>query len=338
MNHHSDLLEDLTGLISTPALLGLPPAKWLMQDLIPEQGFVGLYGAPSSAKSFIALDWAMCVSSGRPWLDHAVAQTPVVYVAAEGGRGIQQRVRAWMEHYGVPSLPNIYWLLEPLYVREEGVVADFVQGLTHADITPGLIVLDTLSRSFGGGEENASADMGHFVDCVTKLAGEYRMASLIIHHKNAQASRERGNTAFRGAADAMFDCTASRGDDGRIIRVELRNDKQKDAIEAEPIYLAPVQGAGSLIFEKTEGPEKKKKGEGVPQPMRKVDMLTLLASHGDGLSFREWMLAAQVPKSTFNRRIKQLTNDLEIYKENGKYFVVPSNTDLAAVGTEGEDE
>jgi len=315
--------------------LGLPPSKWLMDTLIPEQGFVGLYGAPSSGKSFLALDWAMCISVGRPWLGtYRTTQAPVIYVAAEGGRGIQQRVRAWMKHYGYLSLPNIYWLLEPLYVREEGVVENFLTTLEEADIWPGLMVLDTLSRSFGGGEENASADMGDFVDSMTRLAAGRRMAALIVHHKNAVGNRERGSTAFRGAADAMFNCNAARNDDNRIIRVELLNDKQKDDIEAEAIYLAPIKGLGSLIFERTDPPAKKEKGTGVPTPMRKVDMLTLLGGHGEGLTFSEWRLASAVPKRTFARRVNQLIADGEVYKEDSRYFVYPSPTDLV----ESEDE
>lgn len=320
-------------LLSTRELLGLPTVRYLMDGLIPEEGFVGLYGEPASGKSFIALDWAMCISEGRPWLGTVrTTQAPVIYIAAEGGRGIQQRVRTWMSYYGYHDLPAIYFLLSPLYVREEGVVEEFISHLIDIDIRPGLTVLDTLSRSFGGGEENASADMGDFVDQMTRLASEVRMATLVVHHKNAQGSRERGSTAFRGAADAMFNCTAARDkDSNRIIRVELRNDKQKDGIEADPIYLAPVPDiTTSLVFELTDAPAKKDKGTGAPPPpMRKVDMLTLLGGHGDGLTFSEWRLATGIEKRTFQRRLKSLLDDGEIYKnDQGRYFVFPNPSDV----------
>lgn len=319
-------------LLSTRELLGLPPVRYLMDGLIPEEGFVGLYGAPASGKSFIALDWAMCISEGRPWLGtYRTTQTPVVYVAAEGGRGIQQRVAAWMRHYGYRDLGAMYFLLNPLYVREEGVVEEFIDHLIDIDVRPGLIVLDTLSRSFGGGEENASADMGEFVDQMTRLASATRMAALVVHHKNATGTRERGSTAFRGAADAMFSCSADRDKaTNRIIRVELVNDKQKDGAEAEPIYLAPIADVTkSLVFEQCEAPAKKDKGTGVPQPMRKVDMLTYLGGAENGLTFTEWRLGTGVPKATFKRRLNKLMVDREIYKDdNGRYFVYPNNVDL----------
>lgn len=332
------LYEDLT-IYKTPELLGLPPAKWLMEGIIPEEGFVGLYGQPGTGKSFIALDWAMCISKGIPWLGHSTQQRPVIYVAAEGGRGIQTRVREWMRYHQIPKLDAMYWMLNPLYVREEGTVEAFLEKLDYTyeeDLWPGLIVLDTLSRSFGGGEENASADMGHFVDQVTKLAQGRRMAALIVHHMNAMGQRERGSTAFRGAADAMWGCFAERDRDGKILRVELKNDKQKDAAETPSIWVRPIEGLKSLVFEETNPPERKEKGQGIPQSMRKVDMLTLLGTHENGLTFTEWRLASGIEKRKFSRRVKQLLNESDIYRDENRYYVTPSNTDLAELGSDDD--
>lgn len=332
------LYDDLT-IYKTPELLGLPPAKWLMEGIIPEEGFVGLFGQPGSGKSFIALDWAMSISEGLPWLGHKTQQRPVIYIAAEGGRGIQSRVREWMRYHEIDKLSAMYWMLNPLYVREEGTVEAFVHLLDTAfeeDLWPGLVVLDTLSRSFGGGEENASADMGRFVDEVTRLAQGRRMAALVVHHTNAAGARERGHTSFRGAADAMWACSAERDRDGRITRVELKNDKQKDAVETGSIWVRPVEGTKSLIFEETEAPPRKEKGSGLPQIMRKADMLTVLQSHPEGLSYKEWQLACGVPMSTFKKRLRLFIRDSEIYKEERLYFAMPTTIDLA--GLEDEDE
>ncbi len=324
------MYEDLT-LLSTQELLGLPPVQWLLADLIPKEGFVGLVGAPAGGKSFIALDWAMSISEGIPWGTYAVTQAPVVYVAAEGGRGIQQRVRAWMKAHDLLDLPAMYFLLSPLYVREEGTVEAFLEMLEEIDVWPGLIVLDTLSRSFGGGEENASADMGHFVDAITRLAVGRRMAALIVHHTNAIGNRERGSTAFRGAADAMFMCKATKDDKGRIIAIELKNDKQKDAAEMESIWLRPEAVHGSMILEHIEAPEKAKKGPREPAAMRKVDMLKVLAAAPEGMTWNEWRLASGLNKDQFNFRLRRLVNkDGDAFKEGSRYFVTPTTVDLAA--------
>ncbi len=319
-------------LLTTRQLLALPPPEWLMHPLIPENGVIGLYGQPSGGKSFIALDWAMHISEGMAWLgEFPTKQAPVVYIAAEGGRGIQKRVRAWMREYGKEELPGMYWLVSPLYVRDEGVVEAFLAELEKQDIYPGLVVLDTLSRSFGSGEENSSADMGHFTDAVMRLAAGRYMSALVVHHTNATGSRERGHTSFRGNLDAMFSCVSEKNGDGRITLLTLKNDKQKDDVEAPTIFVQPMAGKGlSLVFEKAPAPEaKKRRGEGLPQPLNKAGMLAVLESHPEGLTFTEWMLAARVPKRTFQRRLKQLIEDNEVYRDtDGRYYPYPASEDL----------
>lgn len=331
----SDLAtEPLIDLLSTHDLLRLPPVSWLMEGLIPENGLVGLYGPPSSGKSFVGLDWAMCISEGMPWLGHATKPAPVIYIAAEGGRGIQKRVKAWMQAQGKRELPGMYWLLHPLYVREEGVVEAFLQELEYRDIFPGLVVLDTLSRSFGGGEENSSADMGEFVDSVTRLAAGRHMSALVVHHTNATAARERGHSSLRGASDAMFSCTAEKNGDGRIVRLTLTNDKQKDAVEAQCIYMQPREDVTlSLLFEEAPPPEKKERGS-ADKPMRRQDMLTYLGGHPEGLTFKEWIMGTSVPESTFKRSLAAYKKNSDVYTDGGKYFATPTVTDLANAAQE----
>ena len=42
--------------------------KWLVKNVLPSHGLNLLYGPPGCGKSFIALDIAMCLASGRAWL------------------------------------------------------------------------------------------------------------------------------------------------------------------------------------------------------------------------------------------------------------------------------
>ena len=62
-----------------------------------------LVAPPGEGKSFVALSFALCVAAGREWLGHKVKQGRVVYVAAEGGRGMHKRVRAWRKEHDIRS-------------------------------------------------------------------------------------------------------------------------------------------------------------------------------------------------------------------------------------------
>lgn len=329
--------ESLIDLLSTEELLNLPPVSWLMDGMIPENGLAAIYGPPGEGKSFIALDWAMSISEGLPWMGLATKQSPVIYIAAEGGRGIQKRVRGWMDANKRPELSAMYYLLHPLYVRENGVIEAFLEHLNHIDVFPGLVILDTLSRSFGGGEENSSADMGAFVEGMSRLQKGRSMTVLVVHHTNATGGRERGHTALRGGMDSMFACHSEKNSDGRITLLTLDNDKQKDNVEVGAIYLQPrTDIASTLIFEPAPPPERKKRGEGAPAVPTKASMLTVLESHPEGLTFMEWLYASKVPKRTFARRVKQLMADSEIFKEDGRYFAMATPEDLAEVDRDEE--
>ena len=319
-------------LISTSQLLRLPDPEWLMDRVLPLGAVSVIYGQPETGKSFIALDWSVCISEGLPWLDaHKTKQTPVIYIAAEGGTGIKKRVRALMAHYSITDLIAMHWQVVPLLIREEGVLERTLEKLDDdiEGINPGLIVFDTLSRSFSSGDENASADMTHFVDKIIDLSTRKGTAVLIVHHTNAAGSRERGHGSLRGNVNTMFRCASKQNGDRKLISVTLENDKQKDDAKLADIYLDVKLVESSLVLVKGEAPERAKKGTGVPEPMRKVDMLTLLSTHPDGLTWKEWQLACGVDKNRFNRRIARLTSEGEIFKQDGRYFAMPATVDLA---------
>lgn len=318
-------------LLSTRDLMALPPPRWLMRGLIPENGIVGLYGPSGEGKSFIALDWANHISEGLDWHGRPTVQTPVVYIAGEGQAGIQKRQYGWMKAHGVTDLPAMYYLLAPLYVREEGVVEGFLETLAGRDIWPGLVIIDTLSRSFGGGEENSSADMGAFVDGVTKLAKGRHMSALVVHHMGAEAKRERGHTSFRANLDVMVSCKAKKTIDRprRIYLLTLSNDKQKDDIEADDIFMRPRDDVKeTLIFETCDPPEDKKVGDGAPKLMSTQSMLGALRVAENGLSWGEWRMAVGMPKTPFTNRVQRLMKANEIYKDDGRYYIYPASEDL----------
>ncbi len=311
-----------------------------MERVLPLGAVSVIYGQPETGKSFIALDWAMCISEGMPWLGlHKTKQTPVIYIAAEGGTGIKKRVSAWMKHYDRSTLDAMHWQVVPLLIREEGVLDRTLERLDDdvTGINPGLIVFDTLSRSFSNGDENASTDMVHFIDKVIDLSTRKGTAALIVHHTNAAGTRERGHGSLRGNVNTMFRCVSQQNGDRKLVHVTLENDKQKDDAKLADVHLDVQLVGSSLVLVSGEAPEKRKKrGEGPPTVLNKAGMLTVLASHPEGLTFTEWMLASRVPKRTFQRRLKQLTEDNEIYKDtDGKYYAYPAVEDLA---TEEDDE
>lgn len=270
---------------TTGELLKLPNLTWLIKGLVPETGLSLLFGPSGEGKSFVAIDWACCVSVGQPWNGHRVKQGHVLYIAAEGGAGIKKRVCAWMQFNGHKKLPNITWFLSALDFSEEGAMEVFMHDLHERfSIEPvyddagecvgasefvniRLVVVDTLSRCFGGMDENASTAMPVFVDRVERFCRQHGAAGLVIHHSNATGARERGHTSLKAATEAAFQCTASK-DGARLQTITLLNIKQKDDVDGAETFLKPLilelpelprdedgDVLTSLVLEETESDE-----------------------------------------------------------------------------------
>lgn len=324
-------------------MLNFPPPKWLIEGLVPEGTMTGLVGAPGVGKSMIALDWALCVATGMSWLGvYPVQQGFALYIAAEGHSGLSIRARAWLEKYG-----------RSIRSANFGLVKDrlFVTGVTSPDDThteyetlftrieeemqtaPKLVVIDTLARCLEG-DENESQAMGHFVNGAEQFIERYGSTVVVVHHKNAMGGRERGHSSFRGALGALhfLDKTKSEG------LLALKTEKQRDARELDPIGLRQEQIGNSALFVPADLPKQGEKTGAGPAPMRKLDMLAVLGTADDGLSFTEWRLACQIPRRTFARRLSQLIADGEIVKDpgNSKYLVSVANADIAEL--ERDDE
>lgn len=238
-------------LLTLDQLFRLPSPSWLIHEFIEKNSISAIYGQSGTGKSFVALDWALSVASGTPWLGHVptMSPSPVAYIAAEGGRSIQKRVKAWMRHQGksVDDLLGAYFSIKPLYVRDREEVLELFDVLDAMETFPSLLVIDTLSQSFGAGDEN-SMDMQEFVGAVTEIRNDRQMAVLIVHHTNAKGARERGHSSFRAGMDHMFQTTAKKDEDYRLLEVTLINDKQKDTETMAKMTFVPKLVRDSLVL------------------------------------------------------------------------------------------
>jgi len=300
-------------MFSTAEMMALPPPTWLIDSIIPSGGLVGLYGPPGVMKSFVAADIALSVAAGGLWQGHEVTRGYPLYVCAEGSAGMGKRIKGWLQYRGLkPSQARAAWLTEsvPVYADSDGMHR-VIERIEEAEVVPDLIVIDTLARCFDG-DENQQADMGRFVAGVDRLRKEYDATVLVVHHTRLDGTRERGNTAFRGAADAMLSLSNKKG------KLVLSCDKQKDAEEFKGIELRTraVPEADTIVLVN----EVKRVS---PAPVnRSGDLLGVLREEG-ALSPDAWLSLmferSHMPRATFFRYLGKLRETGKIVKENGVY-------------------
>ncbi|MFD1195711.1 AAA family ATPase [Seohaeicola saemankumensis] len=213
-------------ILSRGDLDALPPMRFTVPGVLPETGVAAIYGEPSSGKSFLAIDLAAKISSGNPtWFGRHVVSRDVVYVALEGGRGIQQRCQAWDVVNGSHA-GKLKFVLSDLSLLDTDGVDSFIKAVMNA-CTPGaVIVIDTLAQATAGADENSAQDMGLVIKAAQAIATAISGLVLLVHHSGKDASRGlRGHSVLNGAMDAVINVERDRQTGRRSWRVT----KMKDA-------------------------------------------------------------------------------------------------------------
>lgn len=199
------------------------PIDWLVRGLLARDTLALVAGPPKSLKSFWADHIANSVATGRAMDGAQATRAPVLTIAGEGRDGLARRKRAWEIRHGIElSNAAVYAsktaarLCDPLAAL---AVQQAVERMADAaGEAPGLIVVDTLQRNLGPGDENHTGDMTRFVEHLdAHLREPFGACVLVVHHTgHAAADRPRGSTVMPASADCLF-TTARVGD---VVTVE----------------------------------------------------------------------------------------------------------------------
>jgi hypothetical protein len=222
-----------------PALGG----RYLVKDMLDQAAMAVVYGASNSGKTFFVADLAFHIAIGAPWRGRRVTQAAVLYLAAEGGRGIVNRIAAMRLEHGVADVP--------FALRRAGLdllksqadlqhVADLMGEVAgrYPDL-PRLIVIDTLSRIMAGGDENSAQDMTALIrniDAIREVTGAH---IILVHHTGKDSARgARGHSSLRAATDTEIEI--STGEDGGPRMAMVTKQREYQGGEVFPFTLKPV--------------------------------------------------------------------------------------------------
>jgi RecA/RadA recombinase len=231
----------------TPLELAAEPgAGSLVEGILSQSSMAVVYGPSGVGKSFLALDMALTIASGLgSWHGHRTESGSVVYIAGEGSEGVQKRIRAWQLANGVQSDACEGLLLRKWAVDflERRAIEELATEIAIRSDSVKLIVIDTLARCFGPGDENAARDMNLFVQHLDFLRQKTGATVLPLHHTGKEVTRgARGSTALHAAADTMLELQSS----GK--RVLLACKKQKDGEEFKPMRFQMVESGESVVL------------------------------------------------------------------------------------------
>ena len=312
-------------LYSVKDLEDLPDPAWLLEGLLPEAGLAELYGKPGAGKSFLSLDWGLSVAAGVPWLGRSLSQADVVYVSAEGGRGLKKRIAAWRTEHTEADLSRFRAILAPVNMLDPMDGKALIQVIKDEQCEPSLVVIDTLARCFGAGDENTTQDMNKIVSGIASIKAAFLQATvLVVHHTGKDPTRgDRGSTVLRAAADTMMELAGNSSN-----ALTLKCGKQKDWEPFDKINLrlrgvALDGGETSCVIAIAHS-------QPVPlEPVGNVSDAKAFEALGTfgakGAIFTDWLNASGLQKSTFKIARTRLLRDGLVHQEDKLYRVTETN-------------
>jgi hypothetical protein len=178
------------------------------------KGFLGagefslFVAKPASGKSALMADIGCHIAAGLDWHGRKVKQGMVVFFAAERKPLTERRVAAWRKKHGVSGIPFVVAggkLDLTTGLIDAKTLAAAIKGLEaksgHQCV---LIILDTVTRTFGSGDQNQSKDMQRYINSVSELHTATGAHVAAIHHSGWEGDRGKGAIDLDGAIDVSF--------------------------------------------------------------------------------------------------------------------------------------
>jgi len=226
-------MTDAFTLHTCEEMMEMPNADWLVEGYLSRGVLAEIFGPAKGYKSFIALDWAMSIANGVPWLGHETTKGDVIYIYGEGSRGAQgKRIKAWFQSHPLKGQPKgrMYTLARSIGMSLDAVREQLIETIAKYGLKPSAIIVDTVTRNFGPGDMDKTSDMSRFVSSCDKLRQQFPdMTILLVHHTgHGDKGRARNSPALDGALDTQFYID---GLDKKARRLKLKIKYQKDGDE-----------------------------------------------------------------------------------------------------------
>lgn len=172
--------------------------RWLVEDLWSARAVGILGGPPKSGKSWLALEMAVCVASGKPCLGlyPVLEKGPaLVYLAEDSLHAVRERTEALADHHGVDLAALDLHVVTAPSMRLD-LSRDQVRLLkTVRSLSPRLLVLDPLVRLHRL-DENSAHDISGLLAYLRHLQRELDLSIILVHHaKRVARHAMRGDRA-----------------------------------------------------------------------------------------------------------------------------------------------
>lgn len=282
--------------------------RWLVESLWGEEAVGVLGGEPKCFKSFLSLDLAVAVATGRPCLRRFAVSHPgcvVLFAAEDALWEVRRRLEGMACAAGVPfdSL-NIQVITAPVVRLDLARDREQLEE-TIATVLPRLVVLDPFVRMHRV-DENVVSEVAPLLAYLRVLQRKYRTAILLVHHARKGGSHLREGQALRGSSElhAWGDSNLymRRKSTGLTLTVEHRNAPSIGGLVLE--FATRGEAAALEVVERSQE-ETAAKPPTIPPEAR---VLRVLEASEDVMTMRQIRMAGQMRGETVSVALGQLVS------------------------------
>lgn len=212
-NYIEDAVDQLPEIVDYASLDELPPLSPELIGGVLRKGHKMLIAGPSKAgKSFLLIELALCITSGRKWLDAQCTSGRVLYINLEvDSASFLHRIDNVRQQMGIDkSEVHIdVWNLRGENTAIEMLAPRLIRRAAGKDYDA--IIFDPLYK-INQGDENSASEMGKFFNQLDYICTKLHTSIICCHHhsKGAQGGkfsmdRASGSGVFARDPDALLD-------------------------------------------------------------------------------------------------------------------------------------
>ena len=191
---------------------------WLVEDLIEANALIGLAGLPATAKSYLALDLADCVSRGEPWLGIFPTQKgKVVYISLEMRAGDEKKRLLARGHTEVEGTDIFIKRPADFDISTPEKIKVWRKEIAQYD--PSLVVIDSILPAINFGSDISPAKIREKLTPLRKMAQKLCAILYILH--NGTNNQLRGGQQWRANSETIIDVRAKENLPNRNLRQHI---------------------------------------------------------------------------------------------------------------------
>ncbi len=265
---------------------------WQSEGLLPRAALSIVAGPPKAGKTLLALNLALAVAQGRPFLGRRCEPARVGLIQLEDPEVlVRRRLKTMTEN---PPADLFLSVGKPWTQNMRGLLSAYIveHGLT-------LAILDPLVLWAPGTRENSAEDMAGLLYELRCVVQETDCSVLIVHHsrKNPGEHGEaiRGSSAILGAVDVAIELQRGADNGQALLKVTSRFGVVEDEALELDVDTLTWRSFGSA--------------REVERFRQRLEVIDLLEEEGRPLTAAETLDRVDIPKRTLYRLLAELKNE-----------------------------